>query len=77
LATFGSGALLAAVPPERVGSALDALDVAGIEGAEIGAVEAPEGDEEAAGTVRIDGEPLTDPPRDELYPLWEARDAGE
>ncbi|RLM50980.1 hydrogenase expression protein [Halorubrum sp. ASP121] len=75
LATFGSGALLAAVPPERVDEALDALDAAGIEGAAIGRVESP-ADEPAAGTVRIDGEPLAEPPRDELYPLWEARDAG-
>ncbi|WP_424013528.1 AIR synthase family protein [Halorubrum xinjiangense] len=77
LATFGSGALLAAVPPERVDEALDALDAAGIEGAEIGVVEAGEREEAAEGTVRIDGEPLAEPPRDELYPLWEAREAGE
>ncbi|SFR30515.1 MULTISPECIES: AIR synthase family protein [Halorubrum] len=74
LAAFGSGALLAAVPPERVDDALDALDAAGIEGAAIGVVESP-ADESAAGTVRIDGEPLAEPPRDELYPLWEAREA--
>ncbi|GAA0726179.1 AIR synthase family protein [Halorubrum trapanicum] len=80
LATFGSGALLAAVPPERVEDALGALDAAGIEGAAIGVVESAEGGESgdgAAGTVRIDGEPLAGPPRDELYPLWEAREAGE
>ncbi|MGM0447301.1 MAG: AIR synthase family protein [Methanobacteriota archaeon] len=77
LATFGSGALLATVPPERVDDALGALDVAGIEGAEIGVVEAAEGDEGAAGTVSVDGETLAEPPRDELYPLWEAREAGE
>ncbi|EMA69911.1 AIR synthase family protein [Halorubrum distributum] len=83
LATFGSGALLAAVPPERVDAALDALDAAGIAGAEVGVVEpggesdgdagSAEGDGEP-GTVRIDGEPLAEPPRDELYPLWEARE---
>jgi hydrogenase expression/formation protein HypE len=91
LATFGSGALLAAVPPERVDEALGALDAAGIGGAEIGVVEAAEGGDAAmeggdgepgdgdavSGTVRIDGEPLAAPPRDELYPLWEAREAGE
>ncbi|WP_423995788.1 AIR synthase family protein [Halorubrum trapanicum] len=83
LATFGSGALLAAVPPERVDEALDALDAAGIAGAEIGVVETgaeSDGDAGSAegaaepGTVRIDGEPLAEPPRDELYPLWEARE---
>ncbi|QAU13514.1 hydrogenase expression protein [Halorubrum sp. BOL3-1] len=76
LAAFGSGALLAAVPPGRVDDALDALDAAGIEAAEIGAVEVRDGDA-APGTVRIDGEPLAEPPRDELYPLWEAREAEE
>jgi hydrogenase expression/formation protein HypE len=76
LAAFGSGALLAAVPPERVDDALGALDAAGIDGAAIGRVESP-ADSSAAGTVRIDGDALTEPPRDELYPLWEARDAGE
>ena len=76
LATFGSGALLAAVPPSRVDDALDALDAAGVEGAEVGAVEPPT-DEASPGTVRIDGRLLTSPPRDELYPLWAARDADE
>jgi hydrogenase expression/formation protein HypE len=75
LKAFGSGALLAAVPPDRVGDALDALGAAGIAGAEIGAVEAPDG-EAAAGTVRLGGETLREPPRDELYPLWAARDEG-
>ncbi|TKX84895.1 hydrogenase expression protein [Halorubrum sp. SS5] len=75
LKSFGSGALLAAVPPERVDEALDALDAAGIEGAAIGRVESP-ADESAAGTVRIGDETLAEPPRDELYPFWEARDAG-
>ncbi|MDB2252120.1 AIR synthase family protein [Halorubrum ezzemoulense] len=87
LATFGSGALLAAVPPDRVDDALDALDAVGIGGAEIGSVEGAAGDAAGsgdaadsarpAGTVRIDGEPLAEPPRDELYPLWEAREAEE
>ncbi|WP_049906376.1 AIR synthase family protein [Halorubrum tebenquichense] len=74
LRTFGSGALLAAVPPSRVDGALGALDAAGIEAGAIGTVESADGDA-APGTVRIDGEPLAEPPRDELYPLWEARDA--
>ena len=76
LKSFGSGALLAAVPPERVDDALDALGAAGIDGAEIGTVEAA-GDEAAAGAVRLGDETLTEPPRDELYPLWEARAEGE
>ncbi|SDF10651.1 hydrogenase expression/formation protein HypE [Halorubrum xinjiangense] len=77
LATFGSGALLAAVPPERVGDVLGALDAAGIEGAEIGVVESMEGDEGKRGTVRLGDETLAEPPQDELYPLWEAREAEE
>ena len=82
LKSFGSGALLAAVPQARVDEALDALDAAGIEGAAIGVVEAAEGrdgdpGDAESGTVRIDGESLAAPPRDELYPLWEAREAGE
>jgi len=76
LRTFGSGALLAAVPPSRVDDALDALDAAEIEAGAIGEVASADGDA-APGTVRIDGEPLTEPPRDELYPLWEAREAEE
>lgn len=76
LRTFGSGALLAAVPPSRVDDARDALDAVGIDAGEIGVVESADGDA-APGTVRIDGEALAEPPRDELYPLWEAREAQE
>ncbi len=83
LATFGSGALLAAVPPERVDEALGALEAAEIDGAVIGEVRAggaleTEGDRDSAegdcvepGTVLLDGERIIEAPRDELYPLWE------
>ncbi|MWV63924.1 hydrogenase expression protein [Halorubrum sp. JWXQ-INN 858] len=97
LATFGSGALLAAVPEPRIDEALDALAAAGIEGADIGEARRADdvagdtaddtddgdgdaesdgdagsaGDDFAPGTVLLDGEPIVDPPRDELYPLWE------
>ncbi|WP_281194902.1 AIR synthase family protein [Halorubrum sp. F4] len=73
LGAFGSGALLAAVPPERVDGALEALEAAGIDAAEIGTVREPEtgSDAEPAGTLRLDGEAIREPPRDELYRLWE------
>ncbi|GAB7091677.1 AIR synthase family protein [Halorubrum luteum] len=76
LATFGSGALLAAVPDAAVADALAALDEAGIDGAVIGTASAPNdanpaSESLAPGTVLLDGDPITEPPRDELYPLWE------
>jgi hydrogenase expression/formation protein HypE len=75
LATFGSGALLAAVPPERVSEATDALDAAGIAVGEIGEVRAPgdggDGEPPEAGAVLLGGERIGEAPRDELYPLWE------
>ena len=67
LEIFGSGALLAAVPEESVDDALDAVRTVGISAAVIGrAVEADEN-----GELVLDGETITDPPRDDLYPLWE------
>ncbi|WP_418281405.1 AIR synthase family protein [Halorubrum sp. DTA98] len=78
LATFGSGALLAAIPESRVDDALAALSDIGIDGAVIGEAIRPDGVDagdtdatHAAGTVHLDGEPITEPPRDELYPFWE------
>ncbi|EMA66714.1 AIR synthase related protein domain protein [Halorubrum aidingense JCM 13560] len=68
LATFGSGALLASVPPERVDEATDALEAAGIDAGVIGDVRAGSGGD---GRVLVDGERLAEAPRDELYPLWE------
>ncbi|WP_460562279.1 AIR synthase family protein [Halorubrum pallidum] len=78
LATFGSGALLAAVPPDRVDEARASLRGVGIDSGVIGEVReisAPtdRGDRGASGAVSLDGERIAEPPRDELYPLWEAR----
>lgn len=64
LKIFGSGALLAAVPEERVETALTELEELGIEAATIGTVE--RGDPALA----IDGERITEPVRDDLYELW-------
>ena len=67
LKIFGSGALLAAVPEESVGDAVDAVRAVGISAAVIGrAVEA-----DGNGELVLDGEVIDDPPRDDLYPLWE------
>ncbi|GKZ13959.1 AIR synthase family protein [Haladaptatus sp. T7] len=65
LRIFGSGALLAAVPEGSVEEALDAVREAGIPAAVVGRV--VEGD----GALALDDEEITDPPRDELYALWE------
>jgi len=83
LATFGSGALLAAVPPDRLDAVRSSLSAAGVDAGVIGEVRADESvdgggseavdgnDSGAAGTVRLDGDRIAEPPRDELYPLWE------
>ncbi|WP_049927639.1 AIR synthase family protein [Halopiger goleimassiliensis] len=65
LRIFGSGALLAAVPDADCADALAALADAGVEATEIGRVR--EGDP----ALEVDGETITEPVRDELYPLWE------
>ena len=70
LATFGSGALLAAVSPDRVAEATDALAAVDVDVGVIGEVRTAGKDEEP-GTVVLDGEAITEPPRDDLYPLWE------
>lgn len=64
LKIFGSGALLAAVPGERIERALNALENAGIEAAAIGKIEAGEP------ALAIDGQRITEPVRDDLYELW-------
>jgi hydrogenase expression/formation protein HypE len=64
LAVLGSGALLAALPPEEVEPALASLDAEGIEAAEIGRVERGDG-------VAVDGGELAGPVRDEMYSLWD------
>jgi len=71
LRIFGSGSVVAAVPEAEVEDALEALADAGLEGAEIGRV--CEGEPE----LRIDDEAIAEPVEDDLYPLWEAADAGE
>ncbi|WP_266075492.1 AIR synthase family protein [Haladaptatus caseinilyticus] len=65
LRIFGSGALLAAVPENDVSRVLSDLRDAGISADEIGQVSAGDGE------LRLDGERISDPPRDDLYHLWE------
>ncbi|WP_436344768.1 AIR synthase family protein [Natronorubrum sp. FCH18a] len=69
LRIFGSGALLATVPSDAVDDCLAALSDAGLEGAEIGSVH------EGAFALGLDGESITDPVEDDLYPLWAAADS--
>lgn len=64
--TFGSGALVAAVPPEAVEDALAALADAGITGTVVG--EVVEADDPA---LVLGEEVIRDPVRDEMYALWE------
>ncbi|NUC70915.1 hydrogenase expression protein [Haloterrigena sp. SYSU A558-1] len=71
LRIFGSGALLATVPDDAVDDCLAALEAAGLEGSEIGTVEA--GDP----ALVLDGESITEPIADDLYPLWEGADADD
>ena len=65
LRTFGSGALLAAVPEAATERALSALDGAGIDAAVIGTVE------RGAPALVLGGETFTEPVRDDMYALWE------
>ncbi|ELY67829.1 AIR synthase family protein [Natrinema versiforme] len=74
LRIFGSGALLATVPADAVDDCLAALDDAGLEAAAIGTVGDPGGGESE---LVLDGESITGPIEDDLYPLWEAADAAE
>lgn len=64
LRVFGSGALLAAVPAERVEGALSDLEAAGIDASVVGEIEAGEP------SLVLDGERITEPVRDDLYELW-------
>jgi len=66
LRTFGSGSLLAAVPPESTDDALADLEGAGIDGAVVGTVE---GSDRPA--LVLGGETFTEPVRDDMYALWE------
>jgi hydrogenase expression/formation protein HypE len=75
LRIFGSGALLATVPPEAVDAALNALAGAGIDAAVIGEVQEQSGedsDDSNDGALVLDGKRITTAPTDQLYPLWEA-----
>ncbi|MFD1641542.1 AIR synthase family protein [Halohasta litorea] len=70
LGVFGSGALLATLPPAAVESARSRLAEAGIEAAVIGEVEA-KAEAADSGALLLDGERITDGGTDELYPFWE------
>ena len=70
LRIFGSGALLATVPPSAVDPALDALAEADIDAAVIGETQASSSDNNG-GALVLDGERITTAPTDQLYPLWE------
>ena len=70
LGIFGSGALLATVPPAEVDAVRSRLADAGIESAVIGTVE-PMSERADSGALVLDGERLTDGGTDELYPFWE------
>ncbi|WP_254863405.1 AIR synthase family protein [Halovivax gelatinilyticus] len=65
LRIFGSGALLATVPPDAADGRLDELRSAGIESASIGVV-TDTGEE----IVEIGSERIDEVPEDDLYPLW-------
>ena len=69
LRIFGSGALLATVPDEACGDALEALEAAGLDAAVIGTVE------DGEPGLDLGEESITEPVQDDLYPLWEQADA--
>ncbi|MFA9518499.1 AIR synthase family protein [Halopenitus sp. H-Gu1] len=77
LRTFGSGALLAAVPTDRLDEAMTAVTDAGVEAAVIGEVLPVDesADEAKPDRLFLDGTSFADPPRDDLYALWEVTDA--
>jgi hydrogenase expression/formation protein HypE len=74
LRIFGSGALLATVPDAEVEECLAALEDAGLEAAVIGTVRGLDGGEPE---LFLDGESITEPIEDDLYPLWAQADSGE
>ncbi|MDS0475579.1 AIR synthase family protein [Natrinema sp. 1APR25-10V2] len=74
LRIFGSGALVATVPEDALENCLAELDDADLEAAAIGTVRALDGGEPA---LALDGESITEPIEDALYPLWEAADADD
>ncbi|MDF9744013.1 AIR synthase family protein [Natrinema salsiterrestre] len=74
LRIFGSGALLATVPTDAVEKCLAALEDAGLEAAEIGTVRGLDG---GVPELVLDGEAITEPIEDDLYPLWAQADGEE
>ena len=66
LRTFGSGALLAAVPEDSTSEALAALERAGIDAAVIGTVR-----ESGTPALYLGDERFEEPVRDDMYALWE------
>ncbi|MGM0397881.1 MAG: AIR synthase family protein [Halobacteriota archaeon] len=66
LQIFGSGALVATVPPEAVSGMLESLAAAGIEAADVGTVE-----EQSEVPLSLDDREVAEPVRDDLYALWE------
>ena len=68
LRAFGSGALLAAVPPADAADALASLEAADVPATEIG-----EATESASDDPRVElgDETITEPGRDAMYALWE------
>ena len=66
LRTFGSGALLAAVPEESTAAALSELEERGIDAALIGAVR-----ESGEPVLDLGGDRFEEPVRDDMYALWE------
>ncbi|WP_394739623.1 AIR synthase family protein [Natronococcus roseus] len=79
LRIFGSGALLATVPPDALDDCLAELESAGLEAAAIGTVEeaGPSDDEGDEFALELGSETITEPIEDDLYPLWEAADADD
>ncbi len=71
LRIFGSGSVVATVPAEDVDDALEALEDAGLEAAEIGVVREAEGEPR----LHLGEESIVDPIEDDLYPLWADADA--
>jgi hydrogenase expression/formation protein HypE len=66
LRTFGSGALVAAVPEASVAEALSGLEDRGIDAAAIGTVR-----ESEEPVLDLGGERFEEPVRDDMYALWE------
>jgi len=62
---FGSGALIASVPPSEVEEALELLHREGIPATVIG-----EASDKAEAQLEIDGQIYREPVRDQLYDLW-------